>query len=67
MCKERRNKIKTQFEFERKKERIGIRRSMKSSLKKLRGLALHNHHHNKHDTILPLKQLDELEKATRVG
>lgn len=42
---------------------------MKSSLKKLRGLALHNHnhHHNhhKHDSILPLKQIDELEKATR--
>ncbi|GAU16571.1 hypothetical protein TSUD_168020 [Trifolium subterraneum] len=42
---------------------------MKSSLKKLRGLALHhNHKHhdsNKKKTILPLGQFDELAQATR--
>lgn len=42
--------------------------SMKSSLKKLRGLGLHNHNHKHHDskTILPLGQLEELAQATRV-
>ncbi|CAL0308233.1 unnamed protein product [Lupinus luteus] len=46
---------------------------MKSSLKKLRGLALHNHNHNhKNETqhkekgdILPLSQLNELAQATK--
>lgn len=41
---------------------------MKSSLKKLRGLALHHHKHdsNHTKTILPLGQRDELAQATRV-
>lgn len=41
---------------------------MKSSLKKLRGLALHNHKHDTKDrnNILPLSQLDELAQATQV-
>jgi hypothetical protein len=42
---------------------------MKSSLKKLRGLALHHHNHKHHDSnnkiILPLGQFDELAQATR--
>ncbi|CAL5190958.1 unnamed protein product [Lathyrus oleraceus] len=40
---------------------------MKSSLKKLRGLALHHHKHdsNHTKTILPLGQRDELAQATR--
>lgn len=45
--------------------------SMKSSLKKLRGLALHNHNHNRtrkddsSNSIQPLGQLDELARATQ--
>ncbi|KAK7272795.1 hypothetical protein RIF29_13835 [Crotalaria pallida] len=45
---------------------------MKSSLKKLRGLALHHHHHDhrkqqddKDKSILPLSQLEELAQATK--
>ncbi|BAT82924.1 hypothetical protein LR48_Vigan549s000800 [Vigna angularis] len=44
---------------------------MKSSLKKLRGLALHNHNHNRtrkddsSNSIQPLGQLDELARATQ--
>ncbi|KAL9297572.1 hypothetical protein ACSQ67_023468 [Phaseolus vulgaris] len=44
---------------------------MKNSLKKLRGLALQNHNHNrshKHassNSIQPLGQLDELARATQ--
>ncbi|KAG5093227.1 hypothetical protein JHK82_052005 [Glycine max] len=38
---------------------------MKSSLKKLRGLALHNHKHVSSKSIRPLGQLDELARATQ--
>ncbi|CAJ1845206.1 unnamed protein product [Sphenostylis stenocarpa] len=38
---------------------------MKNSLKKLRGLALHNHKHASSKSIQPLGQLDELARATK--
>lgn len=47
------------------KRRNNYKSSMKSSLKKLRGLALQNHKHASFKSIKPLGQLDELARATQ--